>query len=44
MSVGTAREAGALEAYADWQALGTQVRLVVTDPDQLTAGCPAAPG
>ncbi len=27
------------EAHADWQALGTQVRLVVTDPDQLTAGC-----
>jgi thiamine biosynthesis lipoprotein len=39
MTTGTVRAAAALEAHADWQALGTQVRLVVTDPDQLTAGC-----
>ncbi len=35
----SAVRAGGLEAHADWQALGTQVRLVVTDPDQLAHGC-----
>ena len=39
MPTGTARAHAGLEAHADWPALGTQVRLVVTDPDQLAAGC-----
>ncbi len=39
MTTGTARADAGLEAHADWPALGTQVRLVVTDPDQLAAGC-----
>jgi thiamine biosynthesis lipoprotein ApbE len=38
MTTGTVRAAAAPAAHADWQALGTQVRLVVTDPGQLTAG------
>ena len=39
MTTGTARADAGPAAHADWQALGTQVRLVVTDPDQLAAGC-----
>ncbi len=38
MAAGTVRTACAPPAHADWPALGTQVRLVVTDPGQLAAG------
>jgi len=39
MSAGTAPATTGLEAHADWEALGTNVRLVVTDPSRLTEGC-----
>jgi thiamine biosynthesis lipoprotein ApbE len=38
MAAGPVRVACAPPAHADWSALGTQVRLVVTDPGQLAAG------
>jgi thiamine biosynthesis lipoprotein ApbE len=39
MAVDTVRADSGPQAHADWPALGTQVRLVVTDPDQLAEGC-----
>jgi thiamine biosynthesis lipoprotein ApbE len=39
MTTPAARADAGLAAHADWPALGTQVRLVLTDPGQLAAGC-----
>lgn len=39
MPVGTVPAGPGAAAHADWQALGTQVRIVVTDPDRLAEGC-----
>ena len=39
MAVHTSPAAAEPAAHSDWQALGTQVRLVVTDPGRLPDGC-----
>jgi thiamine biosynthesis lipoprotein len=39
MAAGRVQADTQLEAHADWRALGTQVRLVVTDPGRLADGC-----